>query len=170
MYAAADPPAISPAVNPNQDDVDEDDEDEDEADSESEADTVRNSNRTASMPGASGAAAAAAAAEPSELMQLEMSEDIRVGSPDDGSNNLESDFHLLAMRQTGNPDHDRRADSYRAESTRRWGSAQDPMGGPGGLQVQLPVSGKPLASSLHAYNIQLTHKLKRWDLVFYGPL
>nr|KYP55566.1 Transcription factor TT8 [Cajanus cajan] len=32
-----------------------------------------------------------------ELMQLEMPEDIRVGSPNDGSNNLDSDFHLLAV-------------------------------------------------------------------------
>ncbi|PIN25844.1 hypothetical protein CDL12_01396 [Handroanthus impetiginosus] len=36
-------------------------------------------------------------------MQLDMSEDIRLGSPpDDGSNNLDSDFNLLAVSQSGN--------------------------------------------------------------------
>ena len=68
-------------------------------------------------------------AEPSELMQLEMPEDIRLGSPNDGSNNLDSDFHLLAVSQGGN-------EARQAESTRRWSSSQEPM------QVQLPTSGK----------------------------
>ncbi|KAF2314887.1 hypothetical protein GH714_037068 [Hevea brasiliensis] len=56
-------------------------------------------------------------AEPSELMQLEMSEDIRLGSPDDGSNNLESDFHLIGSENPA--DHQNRGDSFRAESARR---------------------------------------------------
>ncbi|XP_028804153.1 basic helix-loop-helix protein A [Neltuma alba] len=116
MYSAVDPsPATPPAPNNhmNEDDEEEDDE---EGESDSEAETARNCHPT-STPEASGVAAATAA-EPSELMQLEMSEDIRVGSPDDGSNNLDSDFHLLAVSHPA--DQERRAESYRAESTRRW--------------------------------------------------
>ncbi|KAI9080294.1 hypothetical protein K1719_037688 [Acacia pycnantha] len=126
MYSAVDPsPATPPAPN-NHINEDDDEDDEEEADSDSEAETARNSGPT-STPEASGVAVATAA-EPSELMQLEMSEDIRVGSPDDGSNNLDSDFHMLAVSHPG--DHERRADSYRAESTRRWA---EPM-------LQLPTS------------------------------
>jgi hypothetical protein len=36
-------------------------------------------------------------AEPSELMQLEMSEGIRLGSPDDCSNNFEAELQMLGM-------------------------------------------------------------------------
>lgn len=125
MYSAVDPPPDTSAPNNHMDEDDDVDDDDEEADSDSEAETARNSRPMS--------AAAATAAEPSELMQLEMSEDIRVGSPDDGSNNLDSDFHLLAVSHTGNPsDHERRSDSYRAESTRRW----DDQG------LQLPASGK----------------------------
>ncbi|KAI4301269.1 hypothetical protein L6164_034563 [Bauhinia variegata] len=136
-------PAASPtATNGNQDDMDEgDEEEEEEADSDSEAEIVRNRRlATTDM--------VAAAAEPSELMQLEMSEDIRVGSPDDGSNNLDSDFNVLAVGQSQSQslDHQRRADSYRAESTRRWRSVQ--LQDPGPLlssELQAPPSvGPPL--------------------------
>ncbi|KAH7577525.1 hypothetical protein JRO89_XS01G0263000 [Xanthoceras sorbifolium] len=140
MYAAVDPP-----VNPNQEDEDDDDEEEEEEDeeddeeeheSDSEAETGRNSSQAGAQ---NPPAVSAAVAEPSELMQLEMSEDIRVGSPDDASNNLDSDFHLLAVSQAGNPsDHQRRADSFRAESSRRWPMLQEPLSS--GLQLQLPPS------------------------------
>ncbi|KAF7804758.1 basic helix-loop-helix protein A-like [Senna tora] len=133
MYSAADPPPATPA--PNNVHMDEDD----EADSDSE---TRNSGPMATAD-ACGVAVVTAAAEPSELMQLEMSEDIRVGSPDDGSNNLDSDFHLLAVSQrenlTAETDHDqRRADSYRAESTRRWDepALQLPPASEGGPAVE----------------------------------
>lgn len=68
------------------------------------------------------------AAEPSELMQLEMSEDIKLGSPEDGSNNLNSDFHLLAVSQPRSPGElPRQLDSScRAESTPRWPLQPDP--------------------------------------------
>lgn len=132
---------VNPLVNPNQIDEEEEEEEEEEdeeeeeedveGESESEADTGRNQNPHVVN-------VAHAAAEPSELMQLEMSEDIRLGSPDDGSNNLDSEFQLLAASQGGNKvDHQRRADSYRAESTRRWPLLQDPMSS--GLQP--PPSG-----------------------------
>ncbi|KAJ0112065.1 hypothetical protein Patl1_03404 [Pistacia atlantica] len=117
MYAAVDPPA-----NANQEEDEEeedDDDDEEEHESDSEAETGRNSRQAAAQ---NPQAVAPAVAEPSELMQLEMSEDIRLGSPDDASNNLDSDFNLLAVSQgAGNPDdHQRRVDSFRAESNRRW--------------------------------------------------
>lgn len=138
IYAAADPPGS----NPNQEAADEDEEEDDDEDedddadadadageSESESETARNCRRAATAA----RNPTHTTAEPSELMQLEMSEDIRLGSPDDASNNLDSDFHMLAVTQTGNPvDHQQRgADSYRAESTRRWPLIQDPMGSTG---------------------------------------
>ncbi|KAG2693644.1 hypothetical protein I3760_08G105700 [Carya illinoinensis] len=133
MYPVADVP-----VNTNNPEEDEEEEEEEEEDgeSDSEIETGRNNRHitTATNP------QAAAAAEPSELMQLEMSEDIRLGSPDDGSNNMDSDFHMLGVGQSGNPtNQQRQADSYRAESTRRWPlSQQDPLLGSG---IQQPPSG-----------------------------
>lgn len=138
MYASLDPP-----VNANpEDEDDEEDDDEEEQESDSEAETGRNSLQDAAQ---NPQVVVPPVAEPSELMQLEMSEDIRLGSPDDGSNNLDSDFHLLAVSQGGNPaDQQRRADSFKAESSRRW-----PM--ISGLQP--PLSGKKLASSSHSFRI-----------------
>ncbi|VVA13981.1 PREDICTED: basic helix-loop-helix [Prunus dulcis] len=122
------------------DEEEEDQEEDEEAESDSEAETGRNGQPVA--PGPNPPAVSAPAAEPSELMQLEMSEDIRLGSPDDASNNLDSDFHLLAVSQSRvNPaDQQRQADSYRAESTRRWPSVQEPLSS--GLQ---PPPEGPLA-------------------------
>nr|ATI97636.1 TT8 [Lotus sessilifolius] len=112
MYTVADPPAAS---IPNQDDMDEDEEEDDDEDESGSEDET-------------GQAPEMAVAEPSELMQMEMPEDIRVGSPNDGSNNLDSDFHMLAVSQPG---------SGQAESARRWGPIQDPLGA---HQAQLPAS------------------------------
>jgi hypothetical protein len=73
------------------------------------------------------------------LMQLEMSEDIRLGSPDDGSNNLDSDFPLTGPDNS--MDHRSRADSYKAESARRWTMLQDnPFSG----NLQPSASGKKM--------------------------
>lgn len=163
---------VNPPVNPNQIDEEEEEEDEEEdeeeeeedeeGESESEADTGRNQN-----PGVVNVAHAAAA-EPSELMQLEMSEDIRLGSPDDGSNNLDSaEFQLLAASQGGNTvDHQRRADSYRAESTRRWPLLQDPMSS----SLQPPPSGPALEELTQedthysqTVSTILQHQSSRWS-------
>lgn len=38
-----------------------------------------------------------------QIMQLDMSEDIRVGSPDDGSNNMDSNFHLVEVARNSAP-------------------------------------------------------------------
>lgn len=140
IYASTDPPE-----NPNQEDEDdiEEDEDDEEADDSGseEAETGRNIHgQTVSAQNPPGVAEAA---QPSELMQLEMSEDIRLGSPDDASNNLDSDFHLLGVNRSGNPtDNERRDHSYRAESTRRWPIVADPMESTGLLQP-LPSGTKP---------------------------
>lgn len=128
MYTMADPPS----TNPNQDDMDEDEEDEedeedDEVESESEDETRGRYRRATSMT---------AIVEPSELMQIEMPDDIRVGSPNDGSNNLDSDFHLLVVSNQGNPSG--HVDSYKTDSTQRWVPIEEPVGN--SLQVQLPSS------------------------------
>ncbi|XP_059299723.1 transcription factor BHLH42 isoform X1 [Lycium ferocissimum] len=60
------------------------------------------------------------AAEASELMQLDVSEVIRLGSPEDGSNNMDSDFHLVGVSQAGNT-----ADSFKAETAISWAHFQD---------------------------------------------
>ena len=130
MYTMQDPPS----TNPNQDDMDEDEEDEedeedDEVESESGDETGGRNRRATSLT---------AIVEPSELMQIEMPDDIRIGSPNDGSNNLDSDFHLLVVSNQGNPlGH---VDSYKTDSTQRWGPIEDPVGN--SLQIQLPSSGK----------------------------
>ncbi|CAL9023753.1 unnamed protein product [Prunus brigantina] len=135
-----DPPLDAAQEDEEEDEEEEDQEEDEEAESDSEAETGRNGQPV--PPGPNPPAVSAPAAEPSELMQLEMSEDIRLGSPDDASNNLDSDFHLLAVSQSRvNPaDQQRQADSYRAESTRRWPSVQEPLSS--GLQ---PPPQGPLA-------------------------
>ncbi|KAG8663405.1 hypothetical protein MANES_01G208400v8 [Manihot esculenta] len=120
-----------PTTNDKQDDdeeeeeeeeeEDEDEDDEDQEGSDSEAETGRNTRSIATLVQN---AETVTTAEPSELMQLEMSEDIRFGSPDDGSNNLESDLRLIG---SGNlADHQSRGDSFRVESAGRWAMGQDP--------------------------------------------
>ncbi|XVE73158.1 hypothetical protein DITRI_Ditri11bG0094600 [Diplodiscus trichospermus] len=144
MYAAAEPP-----VNPNhedndndeeeEEDDDDDDDDEDDEEEEPESDSAETGRNSRQVP-TQNPQEVAAAAEPSELMQLEMSEDIKLGSPDDASNNLNSDFHMLAVSQSGNPaDQQRRADSFRAESSRRWEMILEPMIN----NLQPPSSGSP---------------------------
>uniref|UniRef100_M1AZC2 Anthocyanin 1 n=1 Tax=Solanum tuberosum TaxID=4113 RepID=M1AZC2_SOLTU len=60
------------------------------------------------------------AAEASELMPLDMSETIRLGSPDDGSNNMDTDLYLDGISQAGNT-----ADSFKAETAISWANFQD---------------------------------------------
>ncbi|KAE8676187.1 hypothetical protein F3Y22_tig00111621pilonHSYRG00269 [Hibiscus syriacus] len=80
--------------NPNQDDDDDEEEEEEENDEEEGgeeigsyfSETGRNRNTQT---------VAVAATEPIELMQLETSEDIRLASPDDASNNLDTYFHMI---------------------------------------------------------------------------
>lgn len=53
-------------------------------------------------------------------MQLDMSETIRLGSPDDGSNNMDTDLYLAGISQAGNT-----ADSFKAETAISWANFQD---------------------------------------------
>ncbi|KAL3725582.1 hypothetical protein ACJRO7_030588 [Eucalyptus globulus] len=116
-YAPADPPA---AANQGDEEEEDDDDEEEEGESDSEAETGRQGAAAAAQnPHGAGPANNA---EPSEF---EMSEDIRLGSPDDGSNNLDSDFPMLTINSTA-ADHQRQVDSFRAETTRRWQMMQDP--------------------------------------------
>ncbi|CAK7346610.1 unnamed protein product [Dovyalis caffra] len=117
-------------------DEEEDDVDEEEHESDSEAETSRDA---LLEPIQSQNPHQVAAAEPSELMQLEMSEDIRLGSPDDGSTNLESDFPLIGPDNL--MDHQSRGDSFRAESVRRWTTVlqDNPFSG----NLQPSISGPP---------------------------
>nr|CEL26634.1 bHLH3 [Ribes rubrum] len=178
LYSAT---AADPPVNPNraigdeegeeeEDEEEDDEEEEEEAESDSEAETARNNSRRRANA-ARTTTAALALVEPSELMQLEMSEDIRLGSPDDASNNLDSDFHMLAVSQTGNPvDGQPRADSYRAESTRRWPLiVQDPMSS--GILQPPSSSGPPQLEDLtqedthysQTVSTVLQHQPRRWS-------
>ncbi|KAK8693899.1 hypothetical protein V6N13_071466 [Hibiscus sabdariffa] len=87
-------PPMHAVLNPNLEDDNEEEENDDDDDGvEPEldsAETDRNKNVQT---------VAAAAAKPSEMMQLEMSEDIRLGSPDNASNNLDTVFHMQADQQ-----------------------------------------------------------------------
>lgn len=139
MYttAAVNPPAAAQqAADDEEDEEDEEEEEEAESDSEAEMDQV-----AGRQPGGQNTQGVVGTAEQSELMQLEMSEDIRLGSPDDGSNNLDSDFHMLTVNnQAGKinlADHQRRINEFRAESSRRWQVMQDPMRS----TLQTPPSG-----------------------------
>ncbi|KAK8532534.1 hypothetical protein V6N13_131855 [Hibiscus sabdariffa] len=139
--SAADPPVN--ATQEDDDNVDDDDEDEDDNDEEEDEDeepesySAETGRNILQVPTQNTQAVTAVAAleQPSELMQLEMSEDINLGSPDDASYNLDSDFHMLAVSQSGNPTEHRR----RGESNGRWQMLQEvePMRG----RVQPPSTG-----------------------------
>ncbi|KAK8541491.1 hypothetical protein V6N12_014125 [Hibiscus sabdariffa] len=132
--SAADPPVnATQEDDDNVDDDEEDDNDEDEDEPESySAETSRNILQVPTQ-NTQAVAAVGALEQPSELMQLEMSEDIKLGSPDDSSYNLDSDFHMLAVSQSGNPTEHRQ----RGESNRRWQMLQEPMRG----RVRPPSTG-----------------------------
>ncbi|KAK4762441.1 hypothetical protein SAY86_008209 [Trapa natans] len=123
VYATADvnPPDAAEQEGDEEEDEDEEGEEEAESDSEAETGCRRTGNRNPE-----------GAADQSEFMQLEMSEDIRIGSPDDGSNNLDPDFHLLSVVSNHATagvtpgDHQRRLEEFRgAESSRRWQMIQE---------------------------------------------
>lgn len=95
----------------------EENEDEDEEEDDDEAELGSNGIAVQSGVGS---------AEASELMQLDMSEAIRLGSPDDGSNNMDSDFHLVGVSQAGNT-----AESFKAETAISWANFQDLQHVPG---------------------------------------
>ncbi|XP_058083197.1 transcription factor BHLH42 isoform X2 [Magnolia sinica] len=143
MFAIANPQPKQDEPNQEEED-DDDDDDDDEADSDSEAEIGRTHmnfginpvHMCGQIPHVM--STTQIIAEPSELMQLEMSEDIRIGSPDDCSNNIDSEPHVLAASHSvGQADQPCLIDSYRAESARAWPSLPDE------LNNTLPPSGSP---------------------------
>ncbi|KAL3359104.1 hypothetical protein AABB24_015923 [Solanum stoloniferum] len=96
----------------------DEDEDEDE-DDEEENDEVELDSDGIAIQSVAGAANLIAA-EASEVMQVDMSETIRLGSPDDGSNNMDTDLYLDGISQAGNT-----ADSFKAETAISWANFQD---------------------------------------------
>ncbi|KAJ6337119.1 hypothetical protein OIU76_006900 [Salix suchowensis] len=142
FYVAADPPANADRMDEDEEEEEEDeddDEEEQEQEQEQESDSEAETSRDALLgPCQAQIPLQMAIAEPSELMQLEMSEGIRLGSPDDGSNNLGLDFPLIC--QDSLMDHHSRADSFRAESARRWTMLQE---NPFSSSLQPSASGPP---------------------------
>ncbi|KAM7527176.1 hypothetical protein LguiB_030586 [Lonicera macranthoides] len=121
---AAEPPIPTNQIDKEEEEEVDDDEEDEEEDDEDDADHSDSEAETETE----NRGGIGRSAEPSELMQVDMSEDIRLGSPDDGSNHLDSDFHLLAVSQIGNPvNPQQRADSYGAELTHRWPILHDPL-------------------------------------------
>ncbi|CAN4093419.1 unnamed protein product [Withania somnifera] len=97
---------------------DEEDEEEEEEEENHDDEAELDSDSIAIQSGVG--VANPVAAEASELMQLDMSEVIRLGSPDDGSNNMDSDFHLVGVSQAENT-----ANSFKAETAISWANFQD---------------------------------------------
>ncbi|KAI3449622.1 hypothetical protein Pfo_006287 [Paulownia fortunei] len=113
-----------------------DEEDEDDVESDSDAETGRVDSLSGTQNTLTEGGTTHATGEP---MQLDMSQDIRLGSPYDGSNNLDSDFHLLAVSQPGtSSEHHPHGDLHRAGSMHRW-PLKDPMSS----SLQPPHSGFP---------------------------
>ncbi|KAL0389519.1 UNVERIFIED_CONTAM: Transcription factor [Sesamum calycinum] len=133
---SSDPPPASTVLPPHDDptldhDRDDDENDEndstDDQDSDSDAETGRVD--TLTLP-AQPPNVITTADQPSELMELDMSEDIRLGSPDDGSNNLDPDFHLHDANppQTSSEERHRRGDLLgRPEAMHRWLRQKEPI-------------------------------------------
>ncbi|KAM0950997.1 putative transcription factor bHLH family [Dioscorea sansibarensis] len=91
----------------DEDDEHDDDEEDDNMDDETEAITD-----SEAMAGRfkSASLAPMVISEPSELMQLDMSEEIRLGSPDECSDNLDSELQILGKHY----DHPNQSDTYQA--------------------------------------------------------
>ncbi|KAK9733531.1 hypothetical protein RND81_04G073400 [Saponaria officinalis] len=82
-------------------------------------------------------------AQPIELMQLEMPDDIRLGSPEDASNNLDSEFPPMThqVATPSNHHHYSRVDSVKAaESTRMWPLMQQPSLSSNSFQPPITLS------------------------------
>ncbi|XP_068662561.1 transcription factor BHLH42-like isoform X2 [Aristolochia californica] len=77
-------------------------------------------------------------AEASELMLMDMSEEIRLGSPEEFSNNLDAEIRILDASNSGSQaDPQRLVDSYRIDSDRDWPLLQEKMSS--GLSGALPI-------------------------------
>ncbi|KAE9589197.1 hypothetical protein Lal_00000378 [Lupinus albus] len=116
-----------PATNvPKEDDMDEDEEEEEEEDEDNDEDETGSNVRQTLVRDSL-----------EMVMQVEMAEE----SPNNGSNNLDSDFHLLAVtQQLGYPLSV--SDSYPVGPNTIWVPTQDPFRT---FQLQLPASVIPLS-------------------------
>ncbi|KNA26118.1 hypothetical protein SOVF_000340 [Spinacia oleracea] len=117
--ATVNPPPV-PSDGPN--DNNDDEETEGEADSDPEANTTLVLPLKLDLCYQKGLTVIPDSSdEPSELMQIEMPEDIRLSSPDVVSNNLDSNFPLVAAADTPASHQHHPVDSFIAtKSTRRW--------------------------------------------------
>ncbi|GMH26029.1 hypothetical protein Nepgr_027872 [Nepenthes gracilis] len=123
MHAAGDPEANTDHQGTAEDG---------EGESDSEAETGHNSLNESIQNQPLVPSAHGTATEVSEPMQLEMSEDIRLGSPDDVSDELEPDF------PTGGVSLARRVEMLSADSTQTWAAMQAPLSN--GPQAAAPPS------------------------------
>ncbi|KAL5982559.1 hypothetical protein ACLOJK_016632 [Asimina triloba] len=147
LFSIADPPTKQ--VETNHEEDDDDDDDDDEVDSDSEGETgkeilmnagMNNLHLHGQIPHVM--STTQIADEPSELMQLEMSEDIQIGSPDDCSDNVDPELHMVDASHIGaQADQLHHTDSYRGESARAWPLIQDDFN-------ILPTSGSPQLQEL----------------------
>ncbi|XP_021866401.2 transcription factor BHLH42 isoform X1 [Spinacia oleracea] len=118
--ATVNPPPVPSTDGPN--DNNDDEETEGEADSDPEANTTLVLPLKLDLCYQKGLTVIPDSSdEPSELMQIEMPEDIRLSSPDVVSNNLDSNFPLVAAADTPASHQHHPVDSFIAtKSTRRW--------------------------------------------------
>nr|QPZ85646.1 bHLH [Saussurea hypsipeta] len=130
----------------NDEDEDDDDEEEEENGSEFEAETGHLSGIQKDGHEHEDENGMAAIVEANEVLQVDMSEDIRFGSPNDGSSNFESRFHLLPRSQ---------ADSCRAESPPRWSDSFE--------RHQLHASAAEDGHYSRTVSTILNNQLRRWS-------
>ncbi|KAL5701767.1 hypothetical protein ACHQM5_027074 [Ranunculus cassubicifolius] len=126
---------MHPSTNANQGYEEEEDDDEDDDEEDGQSGSEIELGHQSSAHDRNTQVIAMTQAEPNELMQLEMSEDIRLGSPDDGSNNLDSDMHMLGLSHSMSHNDLHR----RNESTQSWPFLEDNLCS--GLQP--PISETP---------------------------
>lgn len=121
---------------------------------ESESDSDEETNRVNSLPRGHCIETCSRATEAPELMQLDMHDNTRLGSPDGGSNNLDSNFHLLTMgqprRSAENPFPE---DVAGAESVQHWPTKEPGSSGVHPLQP-------PMTSSHQTPHLGITFVLK----------
>ncbi|XP_027115730.1 transcription factor BHLH42-like isoform X1 [Coffea arabica] len=153
-------PATYTTIHTSQDNSDQIEEEEEEgeddeedadadavADSDSDGETVPQSSAPSSGVQNPNSMPQIKTTEPSELVQLDMSEDIRLGSPEDGSNNWDSDYHLLPHGPNKNQEvQQNRPDLCSSQSTPRWPRIQDP-GINHSLEPAPTTSGVPLSEN-----------------------
>nr|QTO65813.1 transparent testa 8 [Aristolochia praevenosa] len=142
MFTALDlPTGEADQGNQQEEEDDEEDEEEEENESDSEAETGKdNLGNPIQLWGqiSHDLPPGQPVAEPSELMQMEMSEDIRLGSPDEYSNTLDAEIQLLDPSDSGKlADPQQLVDSFGVDPDGGWPLLQEELSG--GLSGGLPM-------------------------------